>query len=520
MNRFRNLWMALEPRQRLILLVAVAAIGAAVFGLVQAVREPAMSTLYAGLDPAEAAEVAAAARAMGVEVQTEGGAVLVPSGERDRVRMALAANGMPSNGPAGYELLDGLDGFGTTSEMFEATYWRAKEGELARTILASPGVKSARVHVSNAVGRPFQRSARPTASITVTMQSGALSPDQAEAIRYLVASAVGGLEPQNVSVIDSAYGAVLRMGEAGSQGGQVPGGAREEKLRGEIERLLAARVGEGRAIVTVSVDTNMESETIVERLIDPETRIPISTDTREVEESATGGTGGDATVASNLPQQGGEGNQSQRQRTEVEERVNYEVSQTTRERVRRAGDVRRVTVAVLVDGVRTVGADGEEVWTPRSEDELTQLRDLVRSAVGYDEDRGDVVTVETLEFAARPEGGVVAEAGTLDFVGRNAPQLMQIGALAAVALGLAFFVLRPLMHAARDAPPLPERLPPALDFGVNEDMRVGEATDQLSLLRAAFAEQTEDSSSVLRGWLERDVQEKAEAEDHPAEGRA
>ena len=511
MGRFLKVWSALLPRQKLIAALALAAMGAAVIGLLQAARSPSMVPLYSGLDAAAAGEVVSAVQAMNVPVEASGAAVMVPAAERDRVRMALAAEGLPRNGPAGYEILDGLDGFGTTSEMFEATYWRAVEGEIARTILATPGVRAARVHIANPASRPFQRAARPSASVTVTMGYGALSPSSAEAIRFLTASAVAGLDPAQVTVIDAAQGAVLRPGEdAGRNGAQLPGTQREAQLRGEIERLLAARVGPGKAIVTVAVETSHESETVVERVIDPDSRIPISAETREIEESAQGSGGGAATVASNLPQGEAEGGgQTARSRTEAEERVNYEISELTRERVRRPGQIERITVAVLVDGVRRENAAGEAVWSPRPEAEIEQLRDLVRAAVGYDEERGDVVTVETLEFASRGEEGTAAEAGVGRYVAENAGTLVQTGALVLVALGLAIFVIRPLLKAAEAQPvapdETPERLPPELDFKP-EDYSTEEPEDQMGRLRKLFADQKEDGANVLRSWLERDVQ--------------
>lgn len=511
-----NIWSALQPRQRLIAGLALVAMLAAGWGLWEAARTPPLALLYSGLDPQAAAEVGSAVMAMGIEAEVQGGEVRVTGSERDRARLALAAQGLPRSGPAGYEILDQLDGFGATSEMFAAAYWRAKEGELARTILAAPGVRGARVHIANPVGKPFQRGARPSASITVTTSYGPLDAGQAEAIRYLVASAVAGLTPDAVSVIDAAHGVVLRMGESGDgRDAAQQGASREAVLRGEIERLLAARVGEGKAIVTVAVETSAESETTVERLLDPNRRVAISTDSRELSDSGTGGAGGGATVASNLPVEGGGGGGggSQRSRTETEERVNYEVSETTRELTRKAGEVKRVTVAVLVDGVATVAADGTRSWQPRPEAEVEQLRDLVRAAVGFDEERGDMVTVETLEFADRPDAGSVATGGVMTFLERNAMQLIQMGVLAAVALGLAMFVIRPILSAAENAPLMqPERLPPPLEFGEVEDIQHKGPVDHVAMLREMFAEQRSDSANVLRSWLERDVQANIEAE--------
>lgn len=512
MSRIASVFFALKPGQRLVLALALIAVAAAVIGLFQALTRPSMTTLYSGLDAAAAGEVAAAVEAQGVPVEAQGASILVPAAERDRLRLALAAQGLPRNGPAGYELLEGLDGFGTTSEMFEATYWRAKEGELARTILAAPGVREARVHIANPVSRPFARDARPTASVTVTSSFGPLSAELAEAIRFMVGSAVAGLAPQAVSVIDAANGAVLRAGEsAEAGGGRLPGAAREAKLRAEVERLLAARVGQGKAIVTVAVETSTESETVVERRIDPDSRVAISTDARSVEETAEGAPGGGATVASNLPQAAAAGGGDKSRRAETEERVNYEVSETTRERVRRPGDVRRVTVAVLVDGVVAPGEDGEPAWSPRSETELEQLRELVRSAVGYDAERGDVVTVETLRFADAPEEGGVARAGVWRLFDRHFSTVLQVGALLAVALGLILFVLRPLMRAGGAATPmLAGEAAPQLNFAMDDEDEEDEPAGMLETLRAAFADKKEDSASVLRSWLEGDVPDEDE----------
>jgi flagellar M-ring protein FliF len=486
-----------------------------VIGLVQAARQPAMATLYSGLEAAAAGEVAAAVEAMGVPVEVRGAAIMVPAADRDRVRLRLAADGLPKAGPAGYELLENMDGFGTTSEMFEANYWRAKEGELARTILAAPGVRAARVHIANPAGRPFQRGVEPSASVTITTSGGTLNAEMAEAIRYMVSSAVAGLSPLSVSVIDAAHGAVLRQGESARDaagGATGPAATREKQLRMEVERLLAARVGEGKAIVTVSVAVASQSERIVERVIDPESRVVISSDIRESTDNSTGGVGGGATVASNLPQPAAEGGEpATRQRADTEERINFEVYETTREVSRPAGEIERVTVAVLVDGIVSFNDAGDRVWSPRPEEELTRIRDLVQSAIGFDADRGDVVTVEMLEFADRPGTGMVAESNLLKQLEANAVNLIQMGVLGAVALGLGLFVLRPLLRAANERAPQPEPLEdydvPMLEWPAGTKLGAPPADeisddDSLSVLKSTFVERRDESANVLRSWLE------------------
>ncbi len=199
LTQLQSIWDGLDARRRLIAGLGVLAIVAAVFGISRVATAPSMALLYSGLDAAAAGEVVAALEARGVPFEVRETAIWVDGARRDEVRMALATEGLPASGPAGYELLDNLSGFGTTSQMFDAAYWRAKEGELARTITAASNVRAARVHLANPVNAPFARAPKGTASVTVTMARGALEPGQAQAIRYLVSSAVAGLAPEAVA---------------------------------------------------------------------------------------------------------------------------------------------------------------------------------------------------------------------------------------------------------------------------------------------------------------------------------
>src|SRR6056297_3962365 len=176
--------------------------------LARMASSPTMTLLYSGLESGPAGEVVAALEQRGVAYDLRGGAILVDASQRDALRMTLAGEGLPSNSSKGYELLDGLSGFGTTSQMFDAAYWRAKEGELARTIVSSPNITSARVHLANTGGNPFQRDISPSASVMVTAPGTDVPTKQAQAIRYLVASAVPGMTPEDVSVIDSSGGLI------------------------------------------------------------------------------------------------------------------------------------------------------------------------------------------------------------------------------------------------------------------------------------------------------------------------
>ena len=190
MTQILSTWDALDGRKKLVIVLASVAALLAMIGIARLAGKPDMALLYGGLDPASAGEVIAALEQQSIPFEVRGNAIFTPSNARDTVRLTLAGQGLPTAGSAGYELLDTMTGFGTTSQMFDAAYWRAKEGELARTILASRDIRAARVHIANPQSQPFARRVEPSASVTVTMARGQLSTEQAEAIRFLVAAAV------------------------------------------------------------------------------------------------------------------------------------------------------------------------------------------------------------------------------------------------------------------------------------------------------------------------------------------
>jgi flagellar M-ring protein FliF len=449
LNQIQMSWAALAGRQRMIVLAATLAMVAAVLGLSRLASAPNFALLYAGLENEAAGEVVKALEARNIAFDVRGGAIFVPERERDALRLTLASEGLPANGGQGYELLDRLSGFGTTAQMFDAAYWRAKEGELARTITANPQIASARVHIANGSANPFQRDVTPSASISVTPAGGVLSGAQARALKFLVASAVPGLDPEGVAVIDGKGGLIGAEEEPGA------GASAEDRaaaLRDRVQRLMEARVGAGNAVVEVSVETETDSERIRERSFDPQGRVVISTETEERSDKSENAGGGDVTVASNLPDGGAGGAESaSAQSAETRERINYEVSETTREITRQPGAIRRLSVAVLVNGSFETAADGSRQFVPLPEAEREALRELVASAVGFDEARGDRITLRSLPFE-RPEGlgtgplepGLLA--GPLDTM-----RLIQMGVLAAVALILGLFVLRPILTRAAPA---------------------------------------------------------------------
>jgi flagellar M-ring protein FliF len=502
-SAFRHLSM----QQRLVAGLAVVAALAAFVGIMRMATAPSTALLYAGLDPAAAGDVIQSLEQQGAMHEVRGGAIYVDAALRDSLRMTLAAEGKPATGSAGYELLDSLTGFGTTSQMFDAAYWRAKEGELSRTIMSSPLIRSARVHISASGSRPFVRATAPSASVSIIPASAAIPPEQAAAIRYLVSSAVAGLDAGSVTVVDGRAGRIVGGdGEASARSSD----QRAEELRRRAERLLEARVGQGNAIVEVAIETVTESEQIVERRLDPDSRVLISTEVEERANSSTDTRAGNVTVASNLPDgDAANGQQSSTEDSETRERSNFDISETKREVVRLPGAIQRMTVAVLVnDAVAGSGGDG----APRAVEELDALRDLVSAAVGLNDARGDVITVRAMPFTL-PDAVEGASFGLLDqlLASLDLMRLLQLAALAAVALVLGLFVVRPILlrppprtefprladvRDVSDAALLPAQSVPALPPAP----RAGAPDAAQRLVRAMEAHQT-DAAAVLKSWI-------------------
>lgn len=453
MQQMVSVWFAIDGRKRVMIVLSAIAVFAAILGLSRMAAAPSMSLLYSNLDASSAGEVVNALEQRGVAFEIRNNAIVVDSRLRDQLRMTLASEGLPANDGQGYELLDSLSGFGTTAQMFDAAYWRAKEGELARTIVASPQFRIARVHISNRSSQPFRRSVSQTASITVTGSNGAISGTHAKALKYLVSSAVAGMTPIDVAIIDGRSGAIVQ--DDSHQGEFLSGSDRANELKNNIERLLEARVGVGKAVVEVFVEVAQESETIVERTFDPDSRVVISSQKEERTNTANDTRGGAVTVASNLPDgDGAAGDKnSSSQNSETSENTNYEVSETTRELLRSPGTVRRISVAVLIDGVLETNPDtNTQTWTARSADELATLQELVASAAGLNPERGDTITLKSLQFLAPESIGTTAEASLLQTLNLDFMRLIQLAVLSAVILILSLFVLRPILTKT----PVPE----------------------------------------------------------------
>lgn len=525
LNNLLSVWANLDLGKKVTVVLATLGMFAAVLLLARTTNQKDFDLLFGGLEPSVAGEVITALEQRGAVYEVRGGAIYVEANIRDSLRMSLAGEGLPSNNAKGYELLDDLSGFGTTSQMFDAAYLRAKEGELARTILANPLISSARVHISAANSRPFGAKEQSSAAVTVSTQGASLSQQQIKALQYLIAAAVSGLSAEDVAVIDDDGGLLSNTEEPSTT---LQADERATMLQQRAERLLLARVGPGNAVVELSLDTVSQTEQIIERVIDPESRIAISTDITEATESSNDSRSGEVTVASNLPDGDGAASGSSKSETnETRSLTNYEVSQTERQIVINPGAVRRMTVAVLVNDVPTANDDGSVTFAPRSEQELASLQELVASAVGLDETRGDVITLHSLPFeqieTADASGTLVSATPSL----LNMGQLIKAGILAAVAIILGLFVVRPILAGGKGqsvsdsitALPLPDANGDALIGAVNMNGAIesdfagaanntlpaidtSQSANAVERLRELIVERENETVQLLHNWIE------------------
>lgn len=436
---------------------AMIAVTAALIGffafVIMRVTTPQMTTLFTDLSVEDSSSIIKDLERQGIqfELRNEGTIIMVPKDKVTRLRMKLAEGGLPKGGGVGYEVFDKSDALGTTSFVQNINHLRALEGELARTIRAIDRIQAARVHLVLPERPLFSREApEPSASIVVRVR-GSLEAQQIRAIRHLVASAVNGLKPQRVSIVDEA-GQLLADGAA-TDPEQTIGDERriafEKRMRKQVEDIVSSVVGSGRARVQLSADFDFNKVTQTSDKFDPEGRVLRSSQTRE-EQSMTADNNGQVTVNNELPgSQQNSGQTAKDQSKKTEETNNYEISRTTKTEVTEAGRVNRISVAVLVDGIYSKNDRGELAYQDRTKEQLDRIAALVRSAIGFDQKRGDQVEVVNLRFADAPSTAPIGEPsgflGMLQFTKDDVMYFVELGMMMLLGLVVLFLVIRPLV---------------------------------------------------------------------------
>ncbi|MFB3816379.1 MAG: flagellar basal-body MS-ring/collar protein FliF [Candidatus Methylomirabilales bacterium] len=409
-EQLRTLWAGLSWAQRAVALGVVAAAALGVLGLTAFGHRVSLTTLYANLSPADAGQIVEQLKSAHVPYRLEdsGTRILVPAEHVHESRLKLAAAGLPQGGGVGFELFD-RSTFGATDFVQKLNYQRALQGELARTIGQIREVQQARVHLVLPQPSVFaDRERRATASVVLSLRGGArLGGEQVRAIVHLVSGSVEGLSADDVTIIDTA-GRVLSQraehGLAGAASQYERQAAVEAELQRRVQSMLEEVLGPGKASVRVAAQLELSHGERTEERVDPAAVVKSEQRSSETSKSASTRPGGAPGTAANLgtPGAASAGAGSSQETLKEQESVQYEVGRVVERRTLPAGELKRLSVAVLVDPPyrTTQAADGtaRKEALPRSRGELETLRAMVMKAIGFNAARGDEVEVAELAF--------------------------------------------------------------------------------------------------------------------------
>jgi flagellar M-ring protein FliF len=411
---------------------------------------PDWRTLYAGLDPDDARQIAQqlTTAAIPFDVSPDGGTLRVPVQSLDKARLATTAKGGPKSGRMGFELFDNPNWMGSEFDE-KVNYQRALEGELEHTIATLASVQSARVHLVLSHDSLFsteQRDAK--ASVVLRLRHRSLSDGEAEAIANLVASAVDDLRPENVSLVDAEKGGLLgrRSGDAGLE-------SREQEMAAKVVETLEPVTGPGNVRASVSIDYDPSSADEVDETYDPAQAATLSMERNEQSAGQPSASGIPGT-ASNAPNAKPPlyPTASANAQTLKQESATYGVSKKVRHSVEAAGRVRRLTAAVVLNYRRT--GDGKQAkWQPRTADEMKSMTDLAQSAIGFDASRGDQVSVEELAFDDDVPVPEPALGERVFGMATRSESLLRYGTILVAMLAFVFLVARPALRSLASAPP-------------------------------------------------------------------
>lgn len=418
------------------------------------------SVLYTDLELEDAKQIVTRLESANVKYRLEnnGTEILVPSDQVNKMRIDTAELALASKGAnVGYEIFDNGDALGSTNFMQNVNLIRALEGELARTIRSVDNVKSARVHLVMPKREMFSKEEQmPSASVVIRTVHGPLSPQSVIAIQKLIAAAVPKLDVKNVAIVDSAGNLLTNNYEdentLTAANNELMRQEQELKMAQNVQNLLEKTIGTGKVRAQVNIDMDFDQVVTNEEIYDPDGQVVRSQATMN-DDSASTDQNGTVTVAQNIPN-GDMANQSSgtyTKNSKTEETINYEISKTVRNKVKNTGTIRRLTVAVMVDGFYTKDDDGKYVYSPRTDEEMKKLADLVKSAVGFDGDRGDVVEVENMKFVSfEPEPEPVPVPLIMGFTKDELMRVAEGVGVAIVAILVILLVIRPLINNAFD----------------------------------------------------------------------
>jgi len=510
--QLRVLWANLSGAQRIALFSVVLMTVGTVSLLVHFAGEPDYTTLYANLTPEDAAQIADELSAANVryELTAAGTAIQVPVERVYELRLQMAGKGLPSSGPVGFEVFD-ENGLGMTPFQQKIHFQRALEGELGRTISRLGPVRWARVHISIPDKQVFRRDRKePTAAVVVGMIPGqTLAGSELAGITQLVAGSVEGLSGSHVTIVDSKGNLLSKSG--GDDEDLLAGNALEmqRSVEGQLaeraQNLLDAALGPGKSVVTVAATITRKHFSEKQARVNPDEAVVVSENRSEESRSTPSAAfGGIPGTPSNVP--GGEpptaSPSENGTETVTREQNKFEVSRSESETIVPMGEVTKLSVAVLVDGTYTPAAEGgdttEPTYAPRTAEDLQTYAQIVRSAIGFDESRGDQMQVQNLQFRSPVEGLDIEEPKIWESpeLRMMLPGLVRVFALIAGLLILVLFVLRPAIQQLSRVPIKKE----TGELGATPAaLRIPEGDAELAI--PVTTDQAKQVAEAMRQWL-------------------
>ncbi|PJA34968.1 MAG: flagellar M-ring protein FliF [Zetaproteobacteria bacterium CG_4_9_14_3_um_filter_53_7] len=507
----------LAKYRRILLFAAASLMLTGFISLVLWSSEKPYRSVYAGMAEKDAATVVEMLQKEHIPYRLEGGGtIMVPEDQVYQVRLKLAGQGVTPTGTTGFEIFDQSNEFGLSDFTRKINLQRALQGELARTIEVMPQVSAARVHLVLPKESAFaERDRKATASVMLQLSGGQRLPKKSVmAIQNLVAASVPELDQNDVTVVD-ASGSLISSSdkEAPMSEGQTIQEYQsrlEQRLEERLTGMLEQIVGEGQAVVRVSADIDREFIDQKNTRYNPDEQVLRSRKSIEEKRSSNGGAAlGVPGLASNTPganpvtADGSVAPQPQDMASRIEDVNNYEISSTSEHRIVPFGSINKLSVAVIVGGAATTGANGEQSFTPKSKEELAGIQTLVERAMGFSEDRGDSVDVQSMplvDISSPADADALMAAESQSFY-------MQIArySLAGLALLLlAWFVLRPLAQRIQESADAQKKTSPALGK-INPDQLSDESYARLANMeqvRYNVATDPDRANKVLREWVD------------------
>jgi len=462
-----------SPTKLIVYGVVLAGVIAALVSLMMWSQRPEYRTLFGGLSDEDISAVVENLESRKVPFKILGGSVKVPDSVLYETRIALAGDGLPRGGSVGFEIFD-ESSFGVTQFVQKINYMRAMQGELARTISQIQAVEGARVHLSVPEKGVFLDDIeKGRASIILKLRgSGVLTPSQVQGIVHLTASAVDGLLPEDVTVVDTtgrmwtnaANESAVPMGLTAAQSEYKRGLEKDMEMR--IQSMLERTIGAGKVVARVSTEMVTTHVERTEETYDPDGQV-VRSEHRTKEKTSGGSTSsGVPGVLSNVPSDtgsgGGGGTSSSSQKQD--EVINYEISKTISRIVEPIGEIEKLSVSVFVDGnyekvIGELPEDADEDAEPpvtqkyvaRTSDELQKLEGIVKGIIGFDEVRGDTLTIESVPFesSALPGiGSAMVDSGSIvpSFIAPYIHTIIKSGVSGVIVIFVILFILRPVIR--------------------------------------------------------------------------